>query len=118
MATQIVDDVRAIRERWHTKQHPFFQALAEGKLPLRAMGVYKAMHYQFLQKALASFGIFYARTYQHADVRKAVVENLSEEEGLKAIPREGHQPHDHGELIFRFCKAAGLSDRVMQQGKK
>jgi len=97
MATQIVDDVRAIRERWHTKQHPFFQALAEGKLPLRAMGVYKAMHYQFLQKALASFGIFYARTYQHADVRKAVVENLSEEEGLKAIPREGHQPHDHGE---------------------
>ncbi len=109
MATQITDDVRAIRERWHTKQHPFFQALAEGKLPLRAMGVYKAMHYQFLQKALASFGIFYARTYQHADVRKAVVENLSEEEGLKAIPREGHQPHDHGELIFRFCKAAGLS---------
>src|SRR5262249_12288492 len=109
MAPQITDDIRNIRERWHTKQHPFFQALAEGKLPLRALGVYKAMHWQFLHQALASFGIFYARTYQYADVRKAVVENLSEEEGLKAIPRDGHQPHDHSELIFRFCRAAGLS---------
>src|SRR5262249_44280533 len=109
MATKITDDIRNIRERWHTKQHPFFQALAEGKLPLRALGVYKAMHWQFLQQALASFGIFYARTFQLEDVRKAIVENLSEEEGLKAIPREGHQPHDHSELIFRFCRAAGLS---------
>ena len=109
MATKIIDDIHKIRDRWHTKNHPFFKALGEGKLPLRAMGVYKAMHWQFLQQALASFGIFYTRTFQYADVRKAIVENLSEEEGLKAIPREGHLPHDHSELIFRFCRAAGLS---------
>ena len=109
VTTDIVDEIRAIRERWHTKNHPFFGALAEGKLPLRAMGVYLALHYQFVQRALASFGILYARAYVHEDVRKALVENLAEEEGLRAIPREGHVPHDHNELILRFCAAAGLS---------
>jgi len=106
----IIDDILAIRERWHTKRHPFFGAFAEGKLPLRAMGVYKAMHWKFVQHGLASFGILYARTIAHDDVRKAIAENISEEEGFKAIPRAGHVPHDHAELIFRFCRAAGLSE--------
>ena len=104
-----VDDILAIRERWHTKQHPFFRALGEGKLPLRVLGIYMAMHWHFVQRALASFGIFLTRSYAYEDVRKMIVENLAEEEGLKAIPREGHVPHDHAELIFRFCKAAGVS---------
>jgi pyrroloquinoline-quinone synthase len=108
--SQVIDQIFAIRERWHTKRHPFFQAFAEGKLPLRAMGVYKAMHWQFVQRAVASFGIFYARAFACEDVRKTMAENIAEEEGLKAIPREGHVPHDHGELIFRFCRAAGLSE--------
>jgi len=106
----IVDDIRAIRERWHTKNHPFFGALAEGTLPLRVLGVYLALHYQFVQRALASFGILLTRNFAHEDVRKMLVENLAEEEGLKAIPREGHVPHDHNELIVRFCTAAGLSE--------
>ena len=109
MSAAVIDDIRAIRERWHTKNHPFFGALAEGKLPLRGLGIYLALHFQFVQRALASFGILYTRMYAYEDVRKAIVENLSEEEGLKAIPREGHVPHDHNELIVRFCKAAGLS---------
>jgi pyrroloquinoline quinone (PQQ) biosynthesis protein C len=106
----IVDDVLAIRERWHTRNHPFFQVFGEGKLPLRALGIYMALHYKFVQLALASFGLLYARTMSQDAIRKAIAENISEEEGFKAIPREGHSPHDHNELIFRFCKAAGLSE--------
>jgi len=118
MATAVIDDVLAIRERWHTKNHPFFQAFAEGKLPLRALGVYMAMHSHFVQRAIASFGIVFARTYaDHEDVRKMIAENIAEEEGFKAIPREGHQPHDHTELIFRFCRAAGLSDAEVRAMK-
>jgi pyrroloquinoline quinone (PQQ) biosynthesis protein C len=116
--SQVIDDILAIRERWHTKNHPFFQAFGEGKLPLRAMGVYKAMHWHFVQRAIASFGVLFARTYAgHEDVRKMIAENISEEEGFKAIPREGHQPHDHSELIFRFCKAAGLSEAEVRSMK-
>jgi pyrroloquinoline quinone (PQQ) biosynthesis protein C len=117
MTTSIVDEIVAIRERWHTKRHPFFQLLADGKLPLRALGVYMALHGKFVQQALASFGIVYARTIAQEDVRKAIAENISEEEGFKAIPREGHTPHDHNELILRFCKAAGLSAEEVRSVK-
>src|SRR5262249_31151350 len=116
MAT-IVDDILAIREQWHTKRHPFFRALADGKLPLRALGIYLAMHWQFVQRALASFGILFTRTFTHEDIRRSIVENLAEEEGLKAIPREGHVAHDHSELILRFCRAAGLSEAEVRRMK-
>ncbi len=106
----IVDRIIAIRERWHTKLHPFFHAFAAGKVPLKALGRYQALHYQYVSRALPSFGLLYARTYHLEDVRKMVVENVAEEEGLKAIPEPGHEAHDHNELIFRFCRAAGLSD--------
>jgi pyrroloquinoline quinone (PQQ) biosynthesis protein C len=110
VAVAIVDDVLAIRERWHTRKHPFFGAFGEGKLPLKAMGVYMALHYKFVEFALAGFGVIYARAMRHDDIRKGMAENIAEEEGFKAIPRPGHAPHDHTELIFRFCAAAGLSE--------
>jgi pyrroloquinoline-quinone synthase len=105
----IIDKIGVIRDRWHFKNHPFFGAFAQGKLPLKALGKYQALHYHYVSKALPSFGILYSRAYHLEDVRKMIAENVSEEEGLKAIPQEGHEPHDHNELIFRFCKAAGLS---------
>jgi len=106
----VADEIVAIRERWHTKNHPFFRAFGEGKLPLKSLGRYLALHYQFVSRALPSMGVFYARAYSCEDVRKAIAENVAEEEGLKAIPRPGHEPHDHNELIFRFCRAAGMSE--------
>jgi pyrroloquinoline-quinone synthase len=115
--SSVIDDILAIRDKWHTKKHPFFQAFGEGKLPIRAMGVYKAMHWQFVQHALAGFGIFYGRTMGVDDVRKAIAENIAEEEGVKAIPKEGHVPHDHSELIFRFCKAAGIPEAEVRAMK-
>lgn len=105
----VTDEIVAIRDRWHTKNHPFFRAFAEGKLPLKSLGRYLALHYQFVSRALPSIAVLYARVYEHEDVRKAIAENIAEEEGLKAIPGEGHKPHDHNEMIFRFCKAAGFS---------
>ncbi len=97
-----------IRDRWHTKKHPFFQALAGGSLSLGAMGLYMAQHYRFVCKAVPGFGLLVYRA--PADVRKALIENLAEEEGLLAGGYEGAEPHDHFELIFAFCRAAGLSD--------
>ncbi|MGH7091108.1 MAG: TenA family transcriptional regulator [Stellaceae bacterium] len=106
----VTQKIVAIRERWHTKHHPFFRVFSEGKLPLKAMGRYQALHYQYVQRALPSFGVFYSNAYHLIDVRKAVAENISEEEGLAAIPQPGHEPHDHNEMMFRFCRATGMSD--------
>ena len=113
----ITDRILAIRERWHTKRHPFFLALAEGKLPLLALGRYQALHFHFVSWALASFGLLYARGYQFEEVRKMIAENIAEEEGLKAIPEPGHAPQDHNELILRFCRAAGLSEDEVRRTK-
>ena len=107
-ALQTAEQVVVIREKWHTKRHPFFQEMARGKLPIRAVGVFMAQHYQFVTLVLPSFGVLYSRA--PLDVRKVVVENLAEEEGLAAIDREGHEPHDHMMDIFAFTRAAGLSD--------
>jgi pyrroloquinoline quinone (PQQ) biosynthesis protein C len=61
--------------------------------------------------------MLYARGYHFEDVRKMIAENIAEEEGLKAIPEPGHEPHDHNELILRFCRAAGLSDEEVRNTK-
>jgi len=116
-ADAITDRILAIRERWHTKRHPFFLAFGEGKLPLKALGRYQALHYHFVSRALASFGLLYARGYHFEEVRKMIAENIAEEEGLKAIPEPGHEPHDHNELILRFCRAAGLSEEEVRHMK-
>lgn len=112
-ALEAAKQVVAIREKWHTKRHPFFQEMAAGRLPLRAIGVFMAQHYQFVTLVLPSFGVLYSRA--PLDVRKVVVENLAEEEGLAAIDREGHEPHDHMMDIFAFTRAAGLSDDEVRE---
>ncbi len=104
----ITDAIVAIRERWHTKNHPFFLALADGTLPLEAMGIYMAQHYKFVEKALPGFGLLLYRAPE--DVRLSLIENLAEESGLMAGVHEGAVPHDHMEMIFAFCRAAGLTD--------
>jgi pyrroloquinoline quinone (PQQ) biosynthesis protein C len=113
----IAEQIVAIRDHWHTKHHPFFRAFGEGMLPLKTLGRYQALHYHFVSYALRSFGLFYMRFYDLEDVRKMMAENLAEEEGFKAIPQPGHQPHDHNELILRFCRAAGLSDEEVHNTK-
>jgi pyrroloquinoline quinone (PQQ) biosynthesis protein C len=113
----ITERIIAVRDLWHTKRHPFFAVFADGKLPLRALGRYQALHYHFVSYALRSFGLFYARAYHLEDVRKMMAENLAEEEGLRAIPQPGHEPHDHNELMLRFCRAAGLSDDEVRNMK-
>ena len=102
------DQINAIRDQWHTKNHPFFQAMAEGTLELRALGIYMANHFKFVERVQPSFGLLFYRAPE--DIQVALIENLAEEQGLAAIPKEGHVPQNHNEMIFRFCAAAGLSE--------
>lgn len=105
---RIADRIVAIRDKWHTKNHPFFRMMLDGSLDLRPLGVYMASHYKFVELALPSFGFLLWKGPD--DVKHSVIENLAEEAGLVAIPRPGHEPHDHTRMIFDFCNAAGLSD--------
>ena len=76
----VISRIVAIRDKWHFKQHPMFQLLAKGKLDLRVLAVYMAQHAKYVRYGLQAFGHLYARG--PADVRKMLVENMAEEEGL------------------------------------
>ena len=111
----IANQIIAIRDRSHTKNHPFFQAMTDGSLDLRALGIYMANHFQFVALAQPAFGLLYYRAPQ--DVRDTLVENLAEEQGLAAIPGEGHEAHNHNDMIFRFCEAAGIDEEAVRSTK-
>jgi pyrroloquinoline quinone (PQQ) biosynthesis protein C len=105
---ETADKIVALRERWHTKNHPYFLDFAAGKFGLGPVGAMMAQHYQHVQRVLPSLGIAFYKA--PPDGRRFILENLAEEEGLVAGPGEDRAPHDHNELILRFCRAAGLSD--------
>jgi pyrroloquinoline quinone (PQQ) biosynthesis protein C len=107
-SSAIARKIVGIREKWHTKKHPFFEQMAKGRLPLRALGLYMAQHYRFVELVLPAFGHLLARAPE--DVRYSLIENLAEEAGLQAIQRAGHEPHDHMIDILNFTRCAGLRD--------
>ena len=104
--SDIVARITAIRDKWHTKRHPMFMALAKGELDLRVLGIYMAQHAKYVRFGLEAFGLLYARG--PSDVRKMIVENMAEEEGLIGGHSE-HGAHDHMEMIYDFCEAAGMT---------
>lgn len=108
----IGEAIVALRDKWHTKNHPFFQKMTDGSLDLRPLGVYMANHYHFVARAMGSMGLLYYRAPY--EVRESLVENLAEEHGLLAMTGEAH---DHNDMIFTFCRAAGLTDDEVRSVK-
>ena len=109
--SDITDRIVAIRDKWHTKRHPMFRALAKGELNLRVLGVYMAQHAKYVRRGLEGFGA--SLLPAPGDVRKMLVENMAEEEGLIGGHTE-HGAHDHMEMIYTFCAAAGMTrDEVL-----
>ncbi len=106
--------ITAIRDKWHTSQHPMFQAMAKGEMNLRVLAVYMAQHAKYVRHGLEAFGLLYARA--PGDVRKMLVENMAEEEGLIGGHTD-HGAHDHMEMIHDFCAAAGMTrDEALNVG--
>ena len=105
---ETAEQIVALREKWHTKDHPFYVEFHQGKFGLEPMGKLMAQHYQHVTRALPSFGIAYYKAPPEG--RRFMLENLAEEEGLIAGPGEDREPHDHTEMILRFCRVAGMTD--------
>ncbi len=99
-----IDDIIAIRNRWHTKRHPLFRGLATGSLDLKVLGSYMAQYAQFVKIAFQAFGPIITRVPK--DVLFMIIENLAEEHGMLAGPDGG--AHDHMQMIFDFCDAVGM----------
>ena len=105
-AKQIV----AIRNKWHTKDHPFFIDFSEGKFGLEPMGRMMAQHYAHTQVTAPILGIALFKASGTREGKRALLENMAEEEGLLAGPGEDREALNHDELILRFTRLAGISD--------
>lgn len=109
---ETADKIIAVRELWHSKNHPFYVDFSQGKFGLAPMGAQMAQHYQHVQRVLPSFGVAYFKAPPEG--RRFMLENLAEEEGLVAGPGEEREAHDHNDLILRFTRAVGLSDQQVK----
>lgn len=107
-----VEKIVAVREKWHTKNHPFYLDFFHGKIGLAPLGALMAQHYQHTQRVLPSLGVAYYKG--SAGDRRFLLENLAEEEGLMAGPGDDRHATDHTDLILRFCRLAGFSDEVVR----
>lgn len=109
--SEITARITAIRDKWHFKQHPMSQRLAEGTLDLKVLAIYMAQHAKYVRYGLQAFGHLYARGA--SDVRKMLAENMAEEEGLIGGHTD-HGAHDHMQMIYDFCEVAGMTkDEVL-----
>lgn len=99
----------AIRDRWHVKDHPFFDEWAAGRLTQRQMGGYMLQHYLHVGEVFRAFGLAYAKADETA--ARFIVHNLAEEHGLLGMA--DRDAADHFEIIRRFIRAAGYSDADM-----
>lgn len=109
-------DILALRDTWHTKDHPFFIEFHEGKIGLDALGALMVQHYQHVDRVMPSLGIAIFKATGGA--RKFMIETLAEEEGLLGGNHGERKAQDHMELIYRFCEVAGYDKATVQAAEQ
>lgn len=70
-------DIVALRDPWHTKDHPFFIEFHEGKIGLDALGALMVQYYQHVDRVMPSLGIAIFKATGGA--RKFMIDTLAEE---------------------------------------
>ncbi|MDH3603680.1 MAG: iron-containing redox enzyme family protein [Candidatus Tectomicrobia bacterium] len=100
-----VQELVALRDQYHTKNHPFFDCWVAGKLSKEQMGRYMAQHFQLVREILRPFGVAYAKSPR--DVQNFLIENLAEEHGV--IGTERGEAEEHDSMILVWTDWCGLS---------
>ena len=99
-----IDDI--IRKK-SLLRHPFYQAWAQGTLPLKSLRQYAGQYYHF-ELAYPTFlsGLHHRCSDQR--IRQLLLDNLWDEE---------HGPENHVELWLRFCDGLGVDRHEVQGGE-
>lgn len=88
--------------------HPFYRKWNEGLLTHDKLRRYAKQYYRFVEH----FPMFVSSVHSNCmdkEIRKIIIENLSDEEGYKC------GTEDHPALWLKFCKALGLSDNEISK---
>jgi pyrroloquinoline-quinone synthase len=92
--------------------HPFYQSWSEGKLTREDLREYSADYYHHVAAFPTYLASFYSRLPE-GELRRAVVENLADEEGLDGNPAS----RAHSEMWLDFAEGMGASRAEVRNGK-
>ena len=99
MAKTFREQLIAARDAHHSKNHPFIDLWAHGKLTKPQMAVYVIQHYYFVSDYL-NWMLYVAALTPHRDVKEFLLENFTEEEDPE---------NRHIDMLFDFAAACGTS---------
>ena len=92
------DQLIAVRDKKHSKNHPFFDKWARGELTKEQTAIYCVQHYHFVGEFL-NWLAYQASQIPHRDVKGYLLENLRDEEN----------PEDrHLDMLADYVAACGL----------
>ncbi|MEX0805408.1 MAG: iron-containing redox enzyme family protein [Candidatus Binatia bacterium] len=101
------DELISRRDQKHSKDHPFFDLWAEGKLTKEQTALYCMQHYHYVIEYL-NWMAYEASQIPHRDVKGYLFENLSDEEN----------PQDrHLDMLTDYVKASGIPVANLEQVK-
>ena len=97
----------AMRDQRHSKNHPFFELWAQGKLKKEQTALYCIQHYHYVGDYL-HWMAYEASQVPHRDVKGYLFENLGDEEN----------PEDrHLDMLTDYVDACGLKRGSVEQAK-
>jgi pyrroloquinoline-quinone synthase len=100
----LVDDLREIVNRKHTKDHPFVRRIADGEVTAEELRFFAQQYYQRTARMFPKLvAAVYSRTPDDPELEHMLLENVVSESGFLNPSTE------HKKLFFQFGKALGLS---------
>lgn len=105
-----VHELIALRDQYHTKNHPFVDRWVAGDLTKEQMGRYMAQHFQLVREILRPFGVAYAKAPR--DAQHFLIENLAEEHGV--VGTERGEAEEHDSMLLTWTAWCGLSRQEVE----
>lgn len=105
MGSSFHDQLVTIRDKRHSKDHPFFELWARGELTKKQTAIYCIQHYHYVGDYL-NWMAYEASQIPHIDVKTYLFENLGDEEN----------PEDrHLDMLTDYVVACGLKREGVEQ---
>jgi len=102
--TSLTEELRAIVDRRHTKEHPFVQRIAGGDVSLPELRFFAQQYYQRTARMFPKLvAAIYSRCPDDPELEHMLLENVFSESGFEDPTKE------HKKLFFQFGRALGLT---------
>ena len=108
--TSLTDELRAIVDRRHTKDHPFVRRIAAGQASVPELRFFARQYYQRTARMFPKLvAAIYSRCPDDHELEHMLLENVFSESGFEDPTKE------HKKLFFQFGRALGLSREDIEQ---